>query len=147
MPGWISAESAGRAPLPRAEVSTHGQRVGGGGAGLPLEPYLLRPVEATNPYLVAPSSAVKKIASQRVPAGAPPRLPDRWHAREAKTDTGGCAGQRPAAAGPAPSRSASPSILKPNTASEIASPGQMAIHGARYMYERPEPESMAPQEG
>ena len=38
-------------------------------------------------------------------------------------------------------------MLKPNTASEIAAPGQIAIQGAVYMYERPEPESMAPHDG
>ena len=75
------------------------------------------------------------------------RLPDRWDARRAKTGDGCAPGQRPRSRGSSTSRSASPSMLKPNTASEIASPGQMAIHGARYMYERPEPESMAPQDG
>lgn len=38
-------------------------------------------------------------------------------------------------------------MLKPNTASEIAAPGHTAIHGARNMYVRPEPESIAPHDG
>src|SRR5262245_41270778 len=38
-------------------------------------------------------------------------------------------------------------MLKPNTASEIAAPGNSAIHGARYMNERPDPESIPPHEG
>ncbi len=29
----------------------------------------------------------------------------------------------------------------------MAAPGQSAIHGARYMYERPDPESIAPHDG
>ena len=45
------------------------------------------------------------------------------------------------------SLSASPSILNPNTAILIATPGQIAIQGALYMYERPEPLSISPQEG
>src|SRR5712692_8100667 len=53
----------------------------------------------------------------------------------------------PRSRGSSTSRSASPSMLKPKTASEMAAPGQMAIHGARYMNDRPEPESMAPQDG
>src|SRR5437870_13483579 len=38
-------------------------------------------------------------------------------------------------------------MLKPKTASEIATPGHTAIHGARNMYVRPEPESIAPHDG
>src|SRR5258706_15787626 len=38
-------------------------------------------------------------------------------------------------------------MLKPKTASEMATPGQMAIQGARNMYVRPEPESIAPHAG
>ena len=38
-------------------------------------------------------------------------------------------------------------MLKPKTAREMAAPGKMAIHGARCMNERPEPASMAPQDG
>src|SRR5436190_24388371 len=38
-------------------------------------------------------------------------------------------------------------MLNPKTASEIATPGHTAIHGARNMYVRPEPESMAPHDG
>ena len=38
-------------------------------------------------------------------------------------------------------------MLNPKTASEMATPGQIAIHGARNMYVRPEPESMAPHAG
>src|SRR5919109_1937163 len=38
-------------------------------------------------------------------------------------------------------------MLKPKTASEMATPGHTAIHGARSMYVRPEPESMAPHDG
>ena len=53
----------------------------------------------------------------------------------------------PRSLGSSTSRSASPSMLKPNTASEIASPGQTAIHGAWYMYVRPEPESIPPHDG
>src|SRR4029077_8955460 len=49
--------------------------------------------------------------------------------------------------GSSTSRSASPSMLNPKTAREIAAPGQMAIHGARYMNDRPEPESIAPHDG
>src|SRR5262250_3426807 len=45
------------------------------------------------------------------------------------------------------SRRASPSMLKPKTAKEMAAPGKMAIQGARCMKERPEPASMAPQDG
>src|SRR5438128_6981336 len=45
------------------------------------------------------------------------------------------------------SRSASPSMLKPKTASEMATAGQSAIHGAWYMNVRPEPESIAPHDG
>src|SRR5215470_5236019 len=57
-----------------------------------------------------------------------------------------------AGAGPAEARiehvaEASPSMLKPKTAREMAAPGKMAIHGARCMKERPEPASMAPQDG
>src|SRR6266851_2977624 len=45
------------------------------------------------------------------------------------------------------SRSASPNMLKPKTAREIAAPGNSAIHGAWYMNERPEPESIPPHDG
>src|SRR5262249_26816437 len=38
-------------------------------------------------------------------------------------------------------------MLKPKTASEIATPGHTAIHGARNMYVRPEPDSIAPHDG
>src|SRR2546428_1875131 len=38
-------------------------------------------------------------------------------------------------------------MLKPKTASESATPGPAAIHGARNMYVRPEPESIAPHDG
>src|SRR5262249_60281887 len=38
-------------------------------------------------------------------------------------------------------------MLKPKTASEIATPGHTAIHGARSMYVRPEPDSIAPHDG
>ena len=38
-------------------------------------------------------------------------------------------------------------MLKANTASEIATPGQIAIQGARNMYVRPDPESIAPHDG
>src|SRR2546425_13331231 len=38
-------------------------------------------------------------------------------------------------------------MLNPKTASEIATPGHTAIHGARNMYVRPEPESIAPHDG
>src|SRR2546428_11598566 len=38
-------------------------------------------------------------------------------------------------------------MLKPKTASEIATPGHTAIHGARSMYVRPEPESIPPHDG
>src|SRR5262249_20946651 len=38
-------------------------------------------------------------------------------------------------------------MLKPKTASEIATPGHTAIHGARSMYGRPEPDSIAPHDG
>ena len=38
-------------------------------------------------------------------------------------------------------------MLNPNTASEIATPGQIAIHGARNIYVRPEPDSIAPHAG
>src|SRR5262249_58776892 len=38
-------------------------------------------------------------------------------------------------------------MLNPNTASEIATPGQIAIHGARNMYVRPEPDSIPPHAG
>jgi hypothetical protein len=38
-------------------------------------------------------------------------------------------------------------MLKPKTASEIAAPGHIAIPGARYMKDRPEPESIAPHDG
>src|SRR5207247_2631046 len=53
----------------------------------------------------------------------------------------------PRSRGSSTSRSASPSMLKPKTASEIATPGHTAIHGARNMYVRPEPESIAPHDG
>src|SRR5262249_11284512 len=49
--------------------------------------------------------------------------------------------------GSSTSRSASPSMLNPNTASEIATPGHTAIHGARNMYVRPEPDNIAPHDG
>src|SRR5438128_11466052 len=49
--------------------------------------------------------------------------------------------------GSSASRSASPSMLNPKTASEIATPGHTAIHGARNMYVRPEPESIPPHDG
>ena len=39
----------------------------------------------------------------------------------------------PRSRGSSTSRSASPSMLKPNTASEMATPGHTAIHGARNM--------------
>jgi hypothetical protein len=39
----------------------------------------------------------------------------------------------PRSRGSSTSRSASPSMLKPYTASEMAAPGQRAIHGAWYM--------------
>jgi hypothetical protein len=42
-------------------------------------------------------------------------------------------GQAPRRRGSSTSRSASPSMLNPKTASEIATPGQMAIQGARNM--------------
>jgi len=45
------------------------------------------------------------------------------------------------------SRSASPSMLKAKTATEMATPGQMAIQGARNMYVRPDPDSIAPTTG
>src|SRR6185436_9200304 len=45
------------------------------------------------------------------------------------------------------SRSASPSMLKPNTASEMAAPGKSAIHGAWIMNERPEPAIIEPHDG
>src|SRR5262245_57325515 len=38
-------------------------------------------------------------------------------------------------------------MLKPKTASEIAAPGNSAIHGAWYMNDRPEPDSMPPHDG
>src|SRR5687768_3983890 len=38
-------------------------------------------------------------------------------------------------------------MLNPNTASDIANPGQIAIQGARNMYVRPEPDSIAPHDG
>jgi hypothetical protein len=38
-------------------------------------------------------------------------------------------------------------MLKPKTASEMAAPGNKAIHGAWYMNVRPEPDSIPPQEG
>src|SRR5206468_6521909 len=53
----------------------------------------------------------------------------------------------PRSRGSSTPRSASPSMLKPKTASEIATPGHTAIHGARNMYVRPEPESIAPHDG
>jgi hypothetical protein len=49
--------------------------------------------------------------------------------------------------GSSTSRNASPSMLKPKTGSEMAAPGQSAIHGAWYMNERPEPDSIAPHDG
>jgi hypothetical protein len=45
------------------------------------------------------------------------------------------------------SRSPSPSMLKPKTASESATAGQMASHGAVYMWSRPASESMPPHVG
>src|SRR5205085_2377077 len=53
----------------------------------------------------------------------------------------------PRSRGSSTSRSASPSMLKPNTTTEIATPGQMAIQGALYMYVRPEPDSIEPHDG
>ena len=95
-----------------------------------------------------PDRVLSKDCESACSSGSPgPASPDRGHARGAKMGDGCAPGQRPRSRGSSTSRSASPSILKPNTASEIASPGQMAIQGARYMYERPEPESMAPQDG
>src|SRR6266540_468687 len=38
-------------------------------------------------------------------------------------------------------------MLKPNTARLMATPGQIAIQGALYMYERPEPLSISHHEG
>src|SRR5256714_8457946 len=38
-------------------------------------------------------------------------------------------------------------FFKQKTAYEIATPGHTAIHGARNMYVRPEPESIAPHDG
>src|SRR5216683_5166033 len=55
--------------------------------------------------------------------------------------------QAPRKRGSSTSRSASPSMLNAKTASEIATPGHTAIHGARYMYVRPEPESIEPHDG
>jgi hypothetical protein len=64
-----------RAPLPRAEVSTYGQRSGEAGRGLPLGPYRLRTAEATNRNLVAPSSAVNGLRVSVFQREPPPRLP------------------------------------------------------------------------
>src|SRR5260370_25242086 len=38
-------------------------------------------------------------------------------------------------------------MLNPKTASEMAAPGNTAIQGAWYMNERPDPDSMPPQDG
>src|SRR5262245_6006477 len=45
------------------------------------------------------------------------------------------------------SRSASPSRLVPNTASEIAAPGKMTSHGATRTYSAADSESIRPQDG
>ena len=45
------------------------------------------------------------------------------------------------------SRRASPSMLKPKTASDSATAGQIASHGARYMWSSPASDSIPPQVG
>src|SRR5262249_7981243 len=74
---------------------------------------------------------------------------ERWRRRDISDPVTQLTGRPPPPRrrGSRTSRSASPSMLKPKTAREMAAPGQMAIHGARYMNERPEPESIAPHEG
>src|SRR5919106_1431588 len=49
--------------------------------------------------------------------------------------------------GSSTSRSASPNMLKPKTAREIAAPGNSAIQGAWYMNDRPDPDSIPPHDG
>ena len=68
-------------------------------------------------------------------------------ARRAHGAVAGRHAQPPLSRGSSRSRSASPSMLKPKTASDSAAAGQIASHGARYMWSRPVSESMPPHVG
>src|SRR5947208_974328 len=71
----------------------------------------------------------------------------RRHLRAVARDVAGRHAQPPLSRGSSRSRSASPSMLKPKTASDSAAAGQIASHGARYMWSRPVSESMPPHVG
>jgi len=105
------------------------------------------------------SSATGKSPQARKAAGWTPterKLTGGTPARQDVEVAGGAVGAaaQPIGRPPPPrrrgsrrSRSASPNMLKPKTAREIAAPGNSAIHGAWYMNERPEPESIPPHDG
>ncbi len=67
--------------------------------------------------------------------------------REASPGGDHLSGQRPRMRGSNTSRRASPSMLNPNTAPLIASPGQIDSHGDCSMYARPVPLSIDPHVG
>ena len=139
-PRMFTALGYQKLELPRARRA--GPVVGGGGGAAGF---------ATLPWRDSQPCGLRTLGKGPLPLGRAPASPATPAPLPAPAWSR--SGQR---AGPMPvprrrgsrtSRRASPSMLKPKTAREIAAPGKMAIHGARCMKERPEPASMAPQDG